>query len=254
MPRKPNPSKVAAAMKRTEDAVSAAEDGAFSVGRVEKKLGHGGFLVRYGTGSADTCQVSICGKVLRGGKASDFHADVGDWLVYDVTEVQGIVTSRSPDLFKRLKRAGRVPALPDLGGDGALKDGLEDFGFEFEDEDEDTEDEREAYLGGLEGARSLADADAMVRTARVAASRLNAYKNRRATRDARVAAALEEDPELAAQREWETERRAAQSAYDRERAAATRAAAAVGGAGPAEESEPEPEIALPVPECWEEVA
>jgi hypothetical protein len=234
-------------MKRTDDAVSAAEDGMFSVGRVEKKLGYGGFLVRFGTGAADTCQVSICGKVLRGGKASDFHAELGDWLVYDGSEVQGIVTSRSPDLFKRLKRAGRVPVLPDLGGEDGSAD--DEGGFDFEVL-EDAEEARMAYLGGLEGARSLADADAMVRAARVAASRAAAYKNRRATRDARVAAALEEDPELIAQREWEAEQRAAQSAADRARARAPTALA--GGAGPV--AEPEPEITIPVVECWEDTA
>jgi len=251
MPRKTNPSKVAAAMKRTDDAVSAAEDGQFEIGRVEKNLGHGSFRVRYGSGKDNLCSVSITGKVLRGGKASDFHASLGDWVVYDGTEIQGIITSRRPDLFKRLKRAGRVPTLPDLESDGRPVDIDEEGGFDFEEaEDMDGDDNRATYLGGLEGARSLADADAMVRAARVAASRANAYRNKRATREERVAAALAEDPELAAEHELAAEYRAAQSAYDRMRAAAARAA--VGGASLVD-AEPEPEIALPVAECWEDV-
>lgn len=247
MPKKPNPSKVASAMKRTEDAVEAAVDGRYGVGRVEKKFGHGGFLVRYGKADSETCRVSICGKVLRGGKTSDFHADLGDWIVYDGTEVQGIITSRSPDLFKRLKKAGRIPTLPDLGGAGVLADD-EDIGFDIE-HDEDSEEARQAYLGGLEGAKSLAEAEAMVRAARVASSRANAYRNKRATRDERVAAALAEDPEVAAQREWEAEQRAARSAADRSRARPAPTGGAVGG-GPAEE--PEPEVELPKVECWED--
>lgn len=263
MTRKANTSKVASAIRRTEAAVSAAEDGKFEIGRVEKNLGNGSFIVRYGKGSADTCQVSICCNVLRGGKASDFHADRGDWVVYDGTEIQGIITSRTPDLFKRLKRAGRVPVLPDLESDGRAVDVYEEGGFTFEEaEDEDTEDDavaRETYLGGLEGARSRAEADAMVRAARVAASRANAYRNKRATREERVAAALREDPELAAQRELETQRRAKQSAADRARnardARARAAAAPAGGAGPAEESEPETDGPLPLIDMdWEEAA
>jgi hypothetical protein len=251
MPKKPNPSKVASAMKRTEDAVEAAVDGRFGVGRVEKKLGHGTFTVRYGKGASETCQVAICGKVLRGGKTSDFHADLGDWIVYDGTEVQGIITSRTPDLFKRLKKARRIPMLPDLGGEGVGQED-DEFGFEFE-ADVDAEEARETYLGSLEGARSLAEADEMVRAARVAASRANAYRNRRAHRDDRIAAALAEDPEVAAQREWEAEQRAARSAADRERARAAAASRAVSGAGPVEEAEMEAEAALPKVDCWEEV-
>lgn len=236
-------------MKRTEDAVEAAVDGLYDVGRVEKKLGHGTFTVRYGKEASQTCQVSICGKVLRGGKTSDFHADLGDWIVYDGTEVQGIITSRNPDLFKRLKKAGRVPVLPDGGaGGGPAED--EDIGFDFE-HDEDTDEARVAYLGNLEGAKSLAEADAMVRAARVAASRANAYRNKRATRDERVAAALADDPEAAAQREWDAEQRAARSSADRERARAAAASRAVGGAPPTEEAEPAP--ALPKVDCWEDV-
>jgi hypothetical protein len=255
MPRKTNPSKVASAMKRTDDAISAAEDGKFEVGRVEKKLGHGGFLVRYGLGKDDTCQVSITGKVLKGGKASDFYANIGDYVVYDGAEVQGIVTTRSPDLFKRLKRAGRVPTLPDLESDGRVVDVGDDSGFVFEEAEEDNAAARQSYLGGLEGARNLADADAMIRSARVAASRLNAYKNRRATRDERVAAALSEDPEVAAERELMAEYRAAQSAYDRERARAAATSSAVGGAGLVD-AELEPEFSLPtaIAANWEEIA
>ncbi len=240
-------------MKRTAEAVEAAVDGSFGVGRVEKKLGHGTFTVRYGKGASETCQVAICGKVLRGGKTSDFHADLGDWIVYDGAEVQGIITSRTPDLFKWLKKAGRIPTLPDLGGEGASKEGG-DFGFEFEIE-ADAEEAREAYLGGLEGARSLAEADEMVRAARVAASRANAYKNRRACRDERIAAALADDPEAAAQREWEAEQRAARSTADRERARAAAASREAAGAGPADEAdEAEPAVALPTADCWEDAA
>lgn len=254
MSRKSNPSKVASAMKRTDDAISAAEDGKFEVGRVEKKLGHGGFLVRYGTAATATCQVSITDKVFKGGKAFDFYANIGDYVVYDGKAIQGIVTSRSPDLFKRLKRAGRVPTLPDLESDGRVVDVGDDSGFVFEEAEEDNAVARQTYLGGLEGARNRADADAMIRSARVAASRLNAYKNRRATRDERVAAALSEDPEVAAERELMAEYRAAQSAYDRERARAT---AAVGGAGLVDaELEAEPEFSLPtaIAANWEEIA
>lgn len=227
MPRKTNPSKVAAAMKRVDDAVASAEDGKFSVGRVEKKLGNGKFLVRFAPGVSGTCQVAITGKVLRGGKSSDFHADLGDWIIYDVAEVQGIVTPRTPHFFKRLKREGRIPDLPELVRTGEADD-AEEGGFDFVDEEDvDADDARKAYLNGMvdtasaaQSVQSHADADDAVRVARVAASRANAYKNRRATRDDRVAAALTavaEDPELEAMREMIAERALTQSSADKER-------------------------------------
>ncbi len=221
MPGGPNPSKVASANIRNETAISAVERGELLVGRVEKTLGNGYFRARHGVRDDATRQVSVSG-VFRVGAASPFFLRPGDWVIYDgkgrgVVCAEGVITSKTPDSYRRLKRAGLIPSLPDLDGIGGMMSYTLDDVIEFVD---DTPEE-EAWSDPKATAKNLRQAADMAHAARRAAGLANAYKNRASGTAARIAARVAEpefDPEREAELELLAERRAAQSAVDKARA------------------------------------
>jgi hypothetical protein len=104
MPKKVSVHRLASQAIHLSDALSAALEGKFQVAPIEKTLGNCSFRVTLPSGQ--THIVAITSKVLRGGRTSAARAEVGHYLIYDKTEVMGVVNTKKD--LKALIAAGRV--------------------------------------------------------------------------------------------------------------------------------------------------
>jgi hypothetical protein len=104
MPKKVSVHRLAAQAIHLSDALSAALEGKYEVGLIEKTLGHCAFRVTLPAGG--TRIVSITSRVLRGGRTSAARAEAGHYLIIDNQEVMGVVNTMKD--LKALIAAGRV--------------------------------------------------------------------------------------------------------------------------------------------------
>jgi hypothetical protein len=106
MPKKVNAHRLASQAIHLSDALSAAAEGKYDIGLIEKALGNCSFRVALCGKSGGTRIVAITSRVLRGGRSSAARAEAGHYLIIDNKEVLGVVNTQKD--LKALVKAGRV--------------------------------------------------------------------------------------------------------------------------------------------------
>ncbi len=216
----PNPVKLAAGEMRVAEAVEGLCSGKFEIGRVSSIYGDQSFEIELSRSSKR--DVSLYGKLFKAGQKSRFYVRRGDWLIVCGAEVQAPVTASMPEVFREIRRAGRLPDLAEVSGLA-----------EFFDVEQTAEEAEAAALAAaeLEGAKSLREAEQMRDRLRQAREHLGRIRARRAGLIAKAAKARE-DAELAGPADAEEAPPAAEAEEEPLEASGAAAPAAAEG-GPA---------------------